>query len=153
MSKEIIYIFLGGGTGSALRYCIQLLMHERIVPYNFPWATFTVNIFGSFLIGLFYALSERFHFPFEVRLFLTTGLCGGFTTFSTFSSDGIGLLKGEFYGTFITYTLLSIAIGLTAVVAGGYLAYIIHSGFISGYQNRYGDNLKPPTNVYHRMTA
>ena len=49
MSKEIIYIFLGGGTGSALRYCIQLLMHERIVPYNFPWATFTVNIFGSFL--------------------------------------------------------------------------------------------------------
>ena len=153
MSKEIIYIFPGGGTGSALRYCIQLLMHERIVPYNFPWATFTVNIFGSFLIGLFYALSERFHFPFEVRLFLTTGLCGGFTTFSTFSSDGIGLLKGEFYGTFITYTLLSIAIGLTAVVAGGYLAYIIHSGFISGYQNRYGDNLKPPTNVYHRMTA
>ena len=110
MSKEIIYIFLGGGTGSALRYCIQLLMHERIVPYNFPWATFTVNIFGSFLIGLFYALSERFHLP-----------CGGFTTFSTFSSDGIGLLKGEFYGTFITYTLLSIAIGLTAVVAGGYL--------------------------------
>ena len=121
MSKEIIYIVLGGGTGSALRYCIQLLMHERIVPYNFPWATFTVNIFGSFLIGLFYALSERFHLPFEVRLFLTTGLCGGFTTFSTFSSDGIGLLKGEFYGTFITYTLLSIAIGLTAVVAGGYL--------------------------------
>ena len=108
-------------SGSALRYCIQLLMHERIVPYNFPWATFTVNIFGSFLIGLFYALSERFHLPFEVRLFLTTGLCGGFTTFSTFSSDGIGLLKGEFYGTFITYTLLSIAIGLTAVVAGGYL--------------------------------
>ena len=119
MSKEIIYIFLGGGTGSALRYCIQLLMHERIVPYNFPWATFTVNIFGSFLIGLFYALSERFHLPFEVRLFLTTGLCGGFTTFSTFSSDGIGLLKGEFYGTFITYTLLSIAIGLTAVVQAG----------------------------------
>ena len=38
-------------------------------------------------------------------------------------------------------------------VAGVYLAYIIHSGFISGYQNRYGDNLKPPTNVYHRMTA
>lgn len=53
MSKEIIYIFLGGGTGSALRYCIQLLMHERIIPYNFPWATFTVNFLGSFFIGLF----------------------------------------------------------------------------------------------------
>ena len=105
MSKEVIYIFIGGGTGSALRYFIQLLMHERIVPYHFPWATFTVNLLGSFLIGLFYALSERFHLPFEVRLFLTTGLCGGFTTFSTFSSDGVGLLKGEFYGAFVLYTL------------------------------------------------
>ena len=63
MSKEVIYIFIGGGTGSALRYFIQLLMHERIVPYHFPWATFTVNLLGSFLIGLFYALSERFHLP------------------------------------------------------------------------------------------
>ena len=110
MSKEVIYIFIGGGTGSALRYFIQLLMHERIVPYHFPWATFTVNLLGSFLIGLFYALSERFHLPFEVRLFLTTGLCGGFTTFSTFSSDGVGLLKGEFYGAFVLYTLLSLSL-------------------------------------------
>ena len=113
MSKEVIYIFIGGGTGSALRYFIQLLMHERIVPYHFPWATFTVNLLGSFLIGLFYALSERFH--------LTTGLCGGFTTFSTFSSDGVGLLKGEFYGAFVLYTLLSIGIGLAATLAGGYV--------------------------------
>lgn len=121
MSKEIIYIFLGGGTGSVLRYCIQLLMHERIMPYSFPWATFTVNLLGSFLIGLFYALSERFNLSFEVRLLLTTGLCGGFTTFSTFSNDGMNLLKGEFYGTFILYTLLNIVIGLVAVMAGGYI--------------------------------
>lgn len=121
MSKEIIYIFLGGGTGSVLRYCIQLLMHERIMPYSFPWATFTVNLLGSFLIGLFYALSERLNLSIEIRLLLTTGLCGGFTTFSTFSNDGMNLLKGEFYGTFILYTLLSIAIGLVAVMAGGYI--------------------------------
>lgn len=121
MSKEIIYIFLGGGAGSVLRYCIQLLLHERIVPYYFPWSTLTVNLIGSFLIGLFYALSERFHLSLEVRLMMTTGLCGGFTTFSTFSNDGINLLKGEFYGTFFLYTLLSIVIGLMAVVAGGYI--------------------------------
>lgn len=120
MAKEMILIFLGGGTGSVLRYCVQLLMHERIVPYTFPWATFTVNLIGSFLIGLFYALSARFNFSPEVRLLLTAGFCGGFTTFSTFSNDGIGLLKGEFYGTFILYTLSSIAIGLVAVIAGGY---------------------------------
>lgn len=120
MTKELIYIFLGGGTGSVLRYCIQLVMHERITPYHFPWATFTVNIIGSFLIGLFYALSARLNLSLEVRLLLTTGLCGGFTTFSTFSSDGVNMLKGEFYGTFILYTLLSILFGLVAVVAGSY---------------------------------
>ena len=121
MSKEVIYIFIGGGTGSALRYFIQLLMHERIVPYHFPWATFTVNLLGSFLIGLFYALLEGLDHKIVVRLFLTTGLCGGFTTFSTFSSDGVGLLKGEFYGVFILYTLITIGIGFVAVVAGGYV--------------------------------
>ena len=120
MSKEIIYIFLGGGTGSALRYCIQLLMHERIVPYNFPWATFTVNIFGSFLIGLFYALSERFHFPFEVRLFLTTGLCGGFTTFSTFSHESLLLLRQNQYTVFGLYITLSILLGIVCVFAGAW---------------------------------
>ena len=75
--KELIYIFLGGGTGSVLRYYVQELLHERIIPYSFPWATFTVNIFGSFLIGLFYTLSARFNLSPEVRLLLTAGFCGG----------------------------------------------------------------------------
>ena len=53
MTKILIAVFLGGGTGSLLRYCVQMALHERIVPYSFPWATFAVNITGSFLIGLF----------------------------------------------------------------------------------------------------
>ena len=61
MTKILIAVFLGGGTGSLLRYCVQMALHERIVPYSFPWATFAVNITGSFLIGLFYALSARFN--------------------------------------------------------------------------------------------
>ena len=119
MSKELLYIFLGGGTGSVLRYWIQEVLHERIVPYSFPWATFTVNILGSFLIGLFYSASTRFNLTTEVRLLLTAGFCGGFTTFSTFSNDGLTLLKGGFYGTFILYTTLSIVLGLLAAFAGG----------------------------------
>ena len=93
MTKILIAIFLGGGTGSVLRYCVQMALHERIVPYSFPWATFAVNIIGSFLIGLFYVLSARFNLSAEVRILLTTGLCGGFTTFSTFSNDGLILIK------------------------------------------------------------
>ena len=121
--KEIAYIFIGGGVGSVLRYLAQISINERMSGIGFPfsWGTFIVNIAGSLLIGLFYSVSERWNLSMEMRLFLTTGLCGGFTTFSTFSNDGLSLLRGEFYGTFITYTLLSIAIGLTAVVAGGYL--------------------------------
>lgn len=119
MSKILMAIFLGGGTGSVLRYCVQLMLHERIVPYSFPWATFTVNILGSFLIGLFYTLSARFNLSTEIRLLLTTGLCGGFTTFSTFSNDGLIMIKQGFYGMFFLYTLLSILLGIIAAFAGG----------------------------------
>lgn len=121
MTKLLIAIFLGGGTGSVLRYCVQMALHERIVPYSFPWATFTVNILGSFLIGLFYMLSARFNLSTEIRMLLTTGLCGGFTTFSTFSNDGLILLKQGFYAPFVLYTLLSICLGVAAAFAGGVL--------------------------------
>jgi CrcB protein len=120
MTKEFIYLFIGGGLGSACRYAVQLVLHERIVPYHFPWSTLTVNLLGSFLIGVFYALSERFNLSPELRLFLTTGICGGFTTFSTFSNDGVALLKGGFYATFLLYAAVSIFVGIAAVVAGGW---------------------------------
>lgn len=119
MAKLLFIIFLGDGTGSVLRYCVQMALHERIVPYSFPWATFTVNIIGSFLIGLFYTLSARFNLSAEVRMLLTTGLCGGFTTFSTFSNDGLMMIKQGFYGMFILYTLLSIILGVIAAFVGG----------------------------------
>lgn len=121
--KEIIYIFIGGGIGSVLRYLGQLMVNERTSHCTFPfsWGTFSVNMVGCLFIGLFYSLSERWHVSMELRLFLTVGICGGFTTFSTFSNDGLNLLKGGFYGTFILYTLLSVGLGLVAVIAGGYI--------------------------------
>lgn len=120
--KELIYIFIGGGTGSILRYLAQMAVNERASGFAFPfsWGTFVVNMAGCLLIGLFYSLSERFHLPADIRLFLTVGLCGGFTTFSTFSNDGLNLLKGEFYGIFLLYTLLSVGVGLLSVMAGAY---------------------------------
>jgi len=117
MTKTLIAIFLGGGTGSVLRYVIQQLINENLTT-NFPWGTFTVNVLGSFLIGLFYALSARLGLSAEIRLLLTTGLCGGFTTFSTFSNDGVLLLKQGHSGTFILYTLASVIIGIIMVWVG-----------------------------------
>ncbi|WP_320935753.1 fluoride efflux transporter CrcB [Bacteroides nordii] len=125
--KEIAYIFIGGGVGSVLRYLAQISINERMSGIGFPfsWGTFIVNIAGSLLIGLFYSISERWNLSMEMRLFLTTGLCGGFTTFSTFSNDGLSLLRGEFYGTFLLYALLSIGLGLVAVLAGGAIGKLL----------------------------
>lgn len=125
--KEIAYIFIGGGVGSVLRYLAQISINERMSGIGFPfsWGTFIVNIAGSLLIGLFYSISERWNLSMEMRLLLTTGLCGGFTTFSTFSNDGLSLLRGEFYGTFLFYALLSIGLGLVAVLAGGAIGKLL----------------------------
>ena len=92
---------------------------------GFPWSTFIINIVGSLLIGVFYALSTRFSFSNETRLFLTIGLCGGFTTFSTFSNESLFLFREGLYITLIIYILLSVIIGILAVLAGAYLAHKI----------------------------
>ena len=125
--KEIAYIFIGGGVGSVLRYLAQISINERMSGIGFPfsWGTFIVNIAGSLLIVLFYSISERWNLSMEMRLLLTTGLCGGFTTFSAFSNDGLSLLRGEFYGTFLLYALLSIGLGLVAVLAGGAIGKLL----------------------------
>ena len=126
MTKILITVFLGGGLGSLMRYGMQAAMHGRISPFLFPWATLSVNILGSFLIGMFYVLSARFNLSDETRLFLTTGLCGGFTTFSTFSHEGMTLIRQGNYGTFLLYVTLSVALGVAAAFAGGWTGTMLH---------------------------
>lgn len=104
-----------------LRYGVQLLLHERIVASQFPWATFVVNILGSFLIGLFYALSAKFNLSGELRLLLTVGLCGGFTTFSTLSNDSLALLRQGDALLCLVYITLSIFLGVGACFLGSSL--------------------------------
>lgn len=118
MKSELLYIFIGGGTGSVLRYTIQVLLQERIIPNSFPWATFTVNILGSFLIGVFYSLSSHLNLSAETRLLLTTGLCGGFTTFSTFSYDNLLLWKQGYYIPLLFYIAGSLLLGIAAAFLG-----------------------------------
>lgn len=116
--KAILIIWLGGGIGSTLRYLAQLGVN-KLVTVAFPTGTFLVNITGCFAIGLLYGISNRHTvLTSEWRLFLVTGLCGGYTTFSSFSYESISLFKEGNYTYFILYTVLSVVIGLFATIGG-----------------------------------
>jgi len=116
--RALLFVGIGGGLGSILRYVISLFI-GRHVPIVFPLGTLIVNISGCFLIGVFYSILARHtDFNSEWRLLLITGICGGYTTFSTFSYDGVILLKQGSNLSFMLYVLSSVVIGLLATFAG-----------------------------------
>ena len=109
-----LFVFLGGGTGSVLRYLVGLWIGSGA----FPWATFAVNAVGSFAIGLLGGWASRFGWGEALRLSLTVGLCGGFTTFSTFSKESLALIEGGRYSLFVLYVVGSVALGIIAAALG-----------------------------------
>jgi fluoride exporter len=112
---------IGGGLGSVLRYGISFFVGKH-VPLVFPLGTLLVNISGCFLIGMFYAMAAKDSaFTADWRLFLITGICGGYTTFSTFSYDGLILLKQGATLSFMLYIFGSVVLGLLATFAGVFL--------------------------------
>lgn len=122
MLKEIIWIGAGSAIGGISRFALGKWM-SHILPLSFPTGTFVINITGSFLIGLFLALQEKNALSASALLFLTTGFCGGFTTFSTFSYEGFSLLKQGNTIIGFLYMAASLLMGLAAV----YLGYKITS--------------------------
>lgn len=111
-------IGIGGGLGSVARFaCYRYITGAH--PASFPWGTFIVNAVGCLLIGIFHALAEKGDMltP-EIRLFLTAGFCGGFTTFSAFAYENIGLLKTGDFLNFSLYTIGSVVVGLAATYIG-----------------------------------
>jgi CrcB protein len=116
--KNILLVALGGAAGSIVRYVSQLYMHQAF-PHSFPFGTFTVNIVGCFLIGIISGLMLRTHTVSpDWGLLLTTGFCGGFTTFSAFALDNITLLRNGQLIYFILYTAGSVALGILATWFG-----------------------------------
>ena len=112
--KNFILVGIGGAIGSLLRYLFFVTVKHN----TFPFATFTVNIIGSLLIGIIMGFASK-HAGFgEWRLFLATGICGGFTTFSAFSWECINMLEHECYLTFTYYLTGSLLLGLAATLIG-----------------------------------
>jgi CrcB protein len=116
--KNMLLVGLGGGIGSIARYlCQRFFVLNYLHPI--PWATLGVNILGCLLIGIFWGLSFRsFDSNENWKLFLMTGLCGGFTTFSAFTLEGIGLLKEQKLLLFFGYVAASVVVGLFATFLG-----------------------------------
>ena len=107
--------------GTVARYLSQQWIY-RFYPASFPMGTLAINLLGCFLIGVFYAISEKGNlFSPEWRMFLTTGVCGGFTTFSTFSYESVQLLNDGEYLYMAVYLFLSVTIGIAATIAGAWL--------------------------------
>ncbi len=118
MIKNILLVGLGGGIGSMARYICQRWFANLIV-HPFPWGTFVVNVVGCFLIGIFWGISfKSFEENESWKLFLMTGLCGGYTTFSAFTLEGVGLLKEQKLALFFLYMAGSVVAGLLATYIG-----------------------------------
>lgn len=113
-----LLVFFGGGLGAALRHGTNLLS-ARLFGTGFPFGTLAVNILGSFVMGV---LAGYFAFRSEtsqhMRLFLTTGILGGYTTFSAFSLDAVLLWERNTPGLAVLYVLASVALSLAGLVLG-----------------------------------
>jgi CrcB protein len=115
--KIVFAIGLGSFIGGIARYLITLLIQNKFLT-TYPFGTMVVNIIGCFLIGIVYGLSERGNLNAEWRLFLATGILGGFTTFSSFSNDSVSMLRDAQYWQALSYIGLSVIIGLIATFVG-----------------------------------
>ena len=118
--RNIIAVGAGSFIGGIARYLVSLVM--KGISKGFPWATLLVNLLGCLIIGLLWGfLSRNASESTSWGLFLTVGLCGGFTTFSTFSKEALTMLQtGQIWG-FASYIALSILAGIALVAIGYYL--------------------------------
>jgi CrcB protein len=123
--KIWLLIFIGGGIGSLCRYLLSRYITSSFFP-AYPYiGTFVVNVTGCLLIGffVFYFTEGRFGADsLTWRLFLVTGLCGGYTTFSSFSLENVQLIQNQQIFSFLAYTFASLALGFLATYGGIVLA-------------------------------
>ena len=122
---KLLIIGLGGFLGSVARYVTAKFVDDKLSP-AFPYGTLTVNILGSFLLGIIYIIALRKAGLTENgRLFLGVGFCGGFTTFSAFALENFSLVQDKLVGTSVLYISLSVVGGILALAAGVWVARFV----------------------------
>ena len=115
--KQFLLVFIGGGIGSSQRYLMGFYLNSHKT--GIPYGTFTANILGSLIIGIILGYSYKNNLlSNNTILFIATGFCGGFTTFSSFAYENHLFLKNGDFMSFATYTLASFIIGFAAVLFG-----------------------------------
>ncbi|MAZ71979.1 MAG: fluoride efflux transporter CrcB [Flavobacteriaceae bacterium] len=118
--KQLLLVFLGGGLGSSLRYIVGNYVNNSTT--GIPYGTFLANMLGSLFIGIILGFAVKNDtLSQNTILFLATGFCGGFTTFSTFAYENHVLLKTGDFTAFALYTIGSFIIGFAAVFFGIWL--------------------------------
>lgn len=123
MLKTLLIAGAGGFAGSVGRYLVSVYLHRWWPTEGFPLGTFAVNLAGSLFIGFLYGISEKNGWlTSESRIFLATGFCGGFTTFSAFSYESLLLLQNGQYLQLSLYLTLSIIAGIALAGLGYWLA-------------------------------
>ncbi|OGU74926.1 MAG: hypothetical protein A2V93_04225 [Ignavibacteria bacterium RBG_16_34_14] len=113
-------VIVGSAIGGGLRYWLSNAVYKYL-PVTFPYGTLAVNIIGSFILGLIiFIFDEKELINNQLKIFLTIGFCGGFTTFSTFSLETFNLLRDSQY----LFAALNIILNLLVCIAGVFVAYI-----------------------------
>lgn len=122
--NSIFAVAVGGAIGATGRYLFNLQMLRLLGP-NFPWGTFGVNVIGSFIMGLVAGLfALRLDLSPEMRSFITTGILGGFTTFSAFSLDAANMMERGQHAIAAAYIGGSVALGIAGLFLGLWIARI-----------------------------
>jgi CrcB protein len=118
----MLIVGAGSFVGGALRYYLSTLV-KGCCNGNFPWGTLTVNLVGCFVFGVLFALFHRWGAEHSIWcLLFTTGVCGGFTTYSTFANEGVQLLQTGNVMGFAGYLAASLIVGLACIALGYWVA-------------------------------
>lgn len=117
MYRTILIVGTGGFIGSVMRYLLQVFIENKLLS-TFPLATLIANITGSFIIGVVFALAEKSMMNSDWRIFMSVGICGGFTTFSAFAFNNFNMIKEHTWNQLFLNIGGTMILGILAVYLG-----------------------------------